>query len=609
MIPSIAKYVHQLFHPSNCRSCDESPIIEPLNKQFDLKKKIFDECLQQLKIRYSSSCLLETLAQIPEEQIESKESKLFFKSLKEKKIFAHLSSSKIRKLFEKTLKSFPESLSLQLLNLNIPLKSQSTNIQEILHLSAQYGKVEVIKKLISKGLPVNGRDGFAKTPLHWSCTFGHFDASKLLLDMGACIDAEDHKSATPLIIATKFLHNELVQYLVLAGANINMKNDEGNSALHLACLTGNKELALLLLSKGAEYLIANQSGFTPKSLAIFRGHKEIANLIPDDVYTNEFIYRKLIAHIHAIDGESNFNGLKFPLDGAYPSFMHQKMQEYFSDFVSHTNCDLTEDEIHVILQAFEKTYKKRNPEEILESIQSGDLTIVTTGWRSHAINLVFCNDLFAICNGGDGIPADGKTISAFAIKKEAWNTQLLEEILYSTHKIAKTRIPLFYTKIPQECTLGKTPDLEWIEHFSNKEIKVGICSWAACKIALRVSLFFGRLSRKSSLEDISLFSNHLIHVTKEFSLYAKIKILIEYLEEGSKKDFYLFDRDLVRRSLEKVHMRLEKTSSPPSFIIEQFKHLHKKYAEMTKQGKKISKTKTPSSRETPPIRAKKRFKN
>lgn len=616
MVPSLTAFTQRFFHHCSNSNQKEKESHQAIKKNAHLKNLI-DDCLSLLPCDRSPKILLNTISLIPKNQFSSKECQVFFQVLKKNMIFSRLSSYESFELFEHALVSYHEKVPLQLFKLGFNLKDRNQQYQTLMHLSAFHGKVQVIKKLISKGLSVNAHDHFGKTPLHLTCSHGCLEAAQLLIDHGADIESIDGNDASPLMIACKYSQAALVKLLMDSGAKLQSKNCDGNSALHIACLNNDKELVRMLLEKGADYQLLNKEGFTPKGLAVFKGYEDAAKLIPEDVYTKEFTFRKLIAHFNGIKGKSFFNDVKIRLSGAYPSYIHFKVKQYFEDYVSQVKGDLTDEEVQTVLKAFEGSLHKRSSKEIVESIRNGLLTIVSTGWKYHTLDLVFFKEYFAICNGGEGIPENGKTITVLSINPHSFNENAIEEIIQGSCTGSKTRIPYFYETIPQECTLGKTETCTFFEKFSNKEIKIGTCSMAAAKIALRVSRLFYHFSNRPFQpeyeENHQLSAKIIVNFTKNFSTFARIRVQMEYLEEGLKTNFNFIDSSLISQSIEKVRMRLQKDPDPHPYLIQKFEELSQKYAVMLRYIKEKEtglKTRPRSFQISKPLQqAEKRFKS
>lgn len=79
----------------------------------------------------------------------------------------------------------------------------TVNKRTPLHWAADYGQVEVIEYLLSKGANIEAKDNFGITPLLAAVYEGHANAVKVLLQRGARRDVKGPDGMTPLEAAEK----------------------------------------------------------------------------------------------------------------------------------------------------------------------------------------------------------------------------------------------------------------------------------------------------------------------------------------------------------------------------------------------------------------------
>ncbi|TGK36656.1 ankyrin repeat domain-containing protein [Leptospira andrefontaineae] len=84
---------------------------------------------------------------------------------------------------------------------------------------------------------------FSLTPLHYAAEYGHLELVKKLLDKGADINAKGgiyfatggrEGNETPLLLAIKYGHTEVAKYLVSKGANVNDRTYRKRSVTYMA---------------------------------------------------------------------------------------------------------------------------------------------------------------------------------------------------------------------------------------------------------------------------------------------------------------------------------------------------------------------------------------
>lgn len=97
----------------------------------------------------------------------------------------------------------------------------------------QSGEVSQATQSIENNSPEwNQKGKFGLTPLHYAAEYGHLDLVKKLIEKGADVNAESGTFSeygakegyqTPLHLAVKYGHLEVAKYLISKGANINAK--------------------------------------------------------------------------------------------------------------------------------------------------------------------------------------------------------------------------------------------------------------------------------------------------------------------------------------------------------------------------------------------------
>ena len=103
-----------------------------------------------------------------------------------------------------------------------------------LHLAAEIGDVEVIRKMIEYGADINAGDSHGCTPLHIASEgSGLKDGSvhRLLLEHGAEVNARKKDGSTPLHMASAIELPEVVRLLLEHGADVKAEDSSGRTAL------------------------------------------------------------------------------------------------------------------------------------------------------------------------------------------------------------------------------------------------------------------------------------------------------------------------------------------------------------------------------------------
>eukprot|EP00029_Vermamoeba_vermiformis_P014865 TRINITY_DN9983_c0_g1_i1.p1 TRINITY_DN9983_c0_g1~~TRINITY_DN9983_c0_g1_i1.p1 ORF type:complete len:130 (+),score=44.47 TRINITY_DN9983_c0_g1_i1:73-462(+) len=81
-----------------------------------------------------------------------------------------------------------------------------------------------------------------RTPLHYAADFGQVEVIKLLLTKGAKIEVKDGFGITPLLAAVYEGHEDAVAFLLSKGASTNVKGPDGLTPLEAAESQSMKDL-------------------------------------------------------------------------------------------------------------------------------------------------------------------------------------------------------------------------------------------------------------------------------------------------------------------------------------------------------------------------------
>ncbi|KAL5335785.1 hypothetical protein BJX70DRAFT_374163 [Aspergillus crustosus] len=140
----------------------------------------------------------------------------------------------------------------------------------LLHITAQQGKIELLKLILRGDVTVDVQNNAGRTALHEVALAGPEsaeDAAELLLESGAFVDATDYWGNTPLHLSVFGKKVGVMAVLLKHEAVINHKNAIGETALHEACRLDFADGVDFLLRNGADKTMEDHNGKTPAQIA------------------------------------------------------------------------------------------------------------------------------------------------------------------------------------------------------------------------------------------------------------------------------------------------------------------------------------------------------
>jgi ankyrin repeat protein len=203
-----------------------------------------------------------------------------------------------------------------------PAQSSETDItkrdsdgQTALHKYTVYdwGSLEDVKILVSRGADVNAVDNDGYTPLHMAAMSGYADKAGYLLENGANLQVLTKYGATPLHLAADRLRFDAVLLGLLVGpsnSNVNLRDSEGRTPLWRAVDIDNADSVKWLIDHGADPNIANSHGEQPLDRALLLDYMKVARtLCENGASPNAITEDEMTVLIKAID-----RGKQGPID-------------------------------------------------------------------------------------------------------------------------------------------------------------------------------------------------------------------------------------------------------------------------------------------------------
>lgn len=180
----------------------------------------------------------------------------------------------------------------------------------VLHYAAEWGYIDSIISLNSKGADINARNANGESCLFNAAKTDNPEVIQTVINQGAGIFERDNLGNTPLHTAVRWDAKNAAEKLLELGININSQNSAGKSPLAEAVIAGKEKVAEFLLENGADVNSSDTTGVTilmdtirgqnPNLVELLLAYDANPNL--QDIYgQNAYHYAAYIANIDIIN--------------------------------------------------------------------------------------------------------------------------------------------------------------------------------------------------------------------------------------------------------------------------------------------------------------------
>jgi ankyrin repeat protein len=151
------------------------------------------------------------------------------------------------------------------------------DMNSVSDLAMMNGYVDILKFLIKKGavVDVNEANDDEVYPLYYSAQYGNLDMVNFLLSKGA--NVHELTQGRNALMAAR--NTEIIAALLVGGADINAKDIDGDTALMIASNEGNTNMVDFLLKNNAKLDLLNNDKRTALMLAVLRGYLETVTVL------------------------------------------------------------------------------------------------------------------------------------------------------------------------------------------------------------------------------------------------------------------------------------------------------------------------------------------
>lgn len=155
-----------------------------------------------------------------------------------------------------------------------------------LHLPAKNGNIDALRKVISDNPKINisQKNKNGNSPLHKASQYGRLDIVKELVSLGMDINIKNRDGYTPLHLAAMKGQTDTVAELILLGAEKDIEGGVwGSTPLHWACINSHIDTIKVLIEKGANTTLKDGVGKT--ALCFIKDTTLRAELVSIQLYT------------------------------------------------------------------------------------------------------------------------------------------------------------------------------------------------------------------------------------------------------------------------------------------------------------------------------------
>jgi ankyrin repeat protein len=170
------------------------------------------------------------------------------------------------------------------------LTQRNSNADTLLHNAVRYGKVDLVKLLLSEGADVNAANKFKDTPLF--VAMSEFESTPelmdLLIDADASLEYRGRMGYAPLDYAVEENNLALARYLLNKGASVDARKKPEDMTPFMRSIYKSKvEMAQLLLDKGADLNAWSHAGNALFIATRFSSHETLQFLLDKGMAPNQ----------------------------------------------------------------------------------------------------------------------------------------------------------------------------------------------------------------------------------------------------------------------------------------------------------------------------------
>jgi len=350
----------------------------------------------------------------------------------------------------------------------------------------------------------------------------------------------DEYGYTPLIETAIADETEKAKILIEADADVNQKDITGRTALHWAASNNNAVICELLLARGADpnaYYISSEPVLAKPLLC---DNSEIKELLKKHganfTFAYDYINVKLLGHRFELVGSVDIADPKdifteVDYEGFYLEFSLALISRSLKDYRDNFAAVLMRDwfgHVNVIYEALDRALALQKFDHYLidyhkhldaiNSLLNHDPLIIPIGQEGHAMTVVKCGQLLAICDRAkDVLPNDSIAIY-FMNRPSRLSNELVCDLMYRNQPIE-----IIHDVLRKQCALKQVAEIPLHSQV------VGNCSWANVEAVIPALYCMLRMNDPDNILDKYTLANdslELLHRWQSWDIARSLQFFI-----------------------------------------------------------------------------------
>lgn len=437
-----------------------------------------------------------------------------------------------------------------------------------LYFAASFSRIDALELLISaahqQGVSLDSPNNKGATLLIIASAYGYHTCAAVLVQAGADVSCLCNRGVSALYRAAQNGHERVIEVLAPAMRLKGLSLDDGDalmvaagqgrlgaakallaagaavdyldcydfSALFYAAKYDQKKVAELLIDNGASVALVSKKGETALLQSRKSGHKAFYKWMKKKdertfEYSRELRQRKLLAHILAIDGQTEL---------LHPD---KNQQKQIAVQLKGWDCN---DIWKVILKRAQSFFKDL-PDMLLACESAADVyssfsleylyhskgpIIINIGHNNHHVAAIFWDSYFIICNRGNS--SNRSSCEVLPLDSKIVDSTLITELCSLQDKTAEEYIAYLNKKFPSRLSAATPGSIEALleRYLSLPEQEMGNCAWANSEAAIYALLFLrelpkGRCPTAEELEKIAVKQKQLFENWRSFMMDTQVE--------------------------------------------------------------------------------------